>query len=200
MKPAPQTDSNRIIRRNRMVAIACAGVFAGMVGLAYASVPLYRLYCQVTGFDGTPQIAKTGSATVSERTIEVRFDANVASDLPWQFGPDARSVRVKLGETALAYFHAKNIGAKRSTGAATFNVTPDWAGQYFNKIQCFCFSEQTLVEGENAEMPVTFFVDPAILDDVGGAELPAITLSYTFYAAETPVATGATTQPVSGGS
>lgn len=192
-------DPNRIAWRNRAVAYACVGVFVGMVGLSYASVPLYRLFCQVTGFGGTTQIATSGASSVNDATIEVRFDANVTSGLPWQFRPEVVSVRPKLGETVLAFYHASNTGKHASTGTSTFNVTPDWVGQYFNKIECFCFTEQTLGSGESVEMPVSFFIDPAILDEIGGASLPAITLSYTFYAVETPVASAARPLTGSGG-
>lgn len=170
--------------RNAALALACAGIVMGMVGLAYASVPLYRLFCQVTGFAGTTQIAENAPEHVLDRMVKVRFDANVARDLDWSFAPVERGVDIRIGETKLAYFHAVNHADRPVTGSATFNVTPDWAGAYFNKIQCFCFTEQTLQPGESVDMPVVFFVDPAIVEDRSASKSMAITLSYTFYPAE----------------
>jgi cytochrome c oxidase assembly protein subunit 11 len=168
-------------RRNAVLAFACAGLVAGMVGLTYASVPLYRLFCQVTGFAGTTQVATSAPAEALDQSVTVRFDANVSRDLNWTFQPVERSVDVKIGETRLAYYRAVNRADHPVTGTATFNVTPDWAGAYFNKIACFCFTEQTLQPGESVDMPVVFFVDPAIADDRSASRGLAITLSYTFY-------------------
>jgi len=173
-------------RRNAVLALACAGVVAGMVGLAYASVPLYRLFCQVTGFAGTTQVAEKAPDEVLDRTVTVRFDSNVARDLDWTFGPERRSVELKIGETRLVYYRARNLADRPVTGTATFNVTPDWAGAYFNKIQCFCFTEQTLAAGESVDMPVVFFIDPAIVEDRAASRSMAITLSYTFYPVANP--------------
>jgi cytochrome c oxidase assembly protein subunit 11 len=177
--PAPNSPSPR--RRNAALAATCAGLVAGMVGLAYASVPLYRLFCQVTGFAGTTQVATSAPAEVLDQTVTVRFDANVSRDLNWTFQPVERSAELKIGETRLAYYRAVNHADRPVTGTATFNVTPDWTGQYFSKIQCFCFTEQTLQPGESVDMPVAFFVDPAIADDRSASRGLAITLSYTFY-------------------
>ena len=171
-------------RRHRRLALTLCLVAGGMLGAAYAAVPIYRLVCQVTGFGGTTQRADAAPAKASDRTIIVRFDANVANGLDWSFKPELTSVSVRLGENKLAFFKATNPDAEPVAGTATFNVTPEIAGAYFNKIQCFCFTEQTLKAGETVEMPVSFFVDPAILDEPGAENLQEITLSYTFYPAE----------------
>jgi cytochrome c oxidase assembly protein subunit 11 len=154
-----------------------------MVGLAYASVPLYRIFCQVTGYGGTTMAADAGSDVVLDRTVTIRFDANTARDMPWQFQAQQRRMTLKIGETGLAFYRASNPTAKAVTGTATFNVTPPQAGAYFNKIECFCFTEQTLEPGASADMPVSFFVDPAIVDDPELAGIGTITLSYTFFPA-----------------
>lgn len=167
-------------RRNRAMALACFGVAAGMVGLAYASVPLYRIFCQVTGYGGTTQVA-TRAAEPIARMVTIRFDANAARDLGWRFTAPGKPRRIAIGETAMAYFHAVNTSPRAVTGTATFNVTPDWAGSYFNKIECFCFTEQTLQPGEAVEMPVAFFVDPEIVDERAASGDITITLSYSFY-------------------
>jgi cytochrome c oxidase assembly protein subunit 11 len=161
---------------------------AGMVGLSYASVPLYRLFCQVTGYGGTTQRAAAAPAQATERFINVRFDANTAATLGWEFRPVSNVMRVKIGEQNLAHYQARNIGAKAVTGSAVYNVSPGEAGVYFNKIQCFCFTEQTLEPGQSVDLPVTFFVDPAILDNPDTQDIKEITLSYTFYPAAKPVA------------
>lgn len=168
--------------RNTFLAVALLGVALGMVGMAYASVPLYRLFCEVTGYGGTPQRADAASGSIAERTIVVRFDANV-SGLPWSFRPEVPQVHLKLGETALVDFIAENKGTGTTTGTATFNVQPDTAGAYFNKIECFCFAEQELRPGERIEMPVQFFVSPDLEDDRNMASTRTITLSYTFFPA-----------------
>ncbi len=156
---------------------------AAMIGLAFASVPLYRLFCQVTGFGGTPLRAEEVDPQLKAtgKLVNVRFDANVNSALPWQFKPEERVQRVAVGARDMAFYTARNLGDKPVTGTATFNVTPAQAGQYFTKIQCFCFQEQTLKPGEEVRMPVIFFVDPKILDDPDASRISEITLSYTFY-------------------
>lgn len=171
-------------RRNGTVAVVLVGVAAGMVGLSFAAVPLYRLFCQVTGFGGTTQVATAPSAPVADRFVTVRFNTDVAPDLPWRFVPLQREVRVRLGETVLVRFAAENLSDRPITGNAVFNVTPFKVGLYFSKIQCFCFDEQTLGPGERAEMPVTFFVDPEMIDDPNVQEVKTITLSYTFFRAK----------------
>lgn len=171
----------RTFNRNDKVLVMCVGVFAGMLGLAYASVPLYRIFCQVTGFDGTPRIASAASDRMTEGSIEVRFDANVGQGLPWQFGPEQRSMRVRLGENSQALYRAHNLSSQPVAGTATFNVTPIKAAQYFNKVQCFCFTRQELKAGEAQDMGVAFFVDPAIASDPQTKDVTAVTLSYTFF-------------------
>lgn len=156
-----------------------------MTGLAFASVPLYRIFCQVTGFNGTPlRAASAPGAATGE--IGVRFDANVNRALPWRFEPVQRTVKIVPGERVQIAYRATNLVARATTGTATFNVTPALAGQYFSKIECFCFSEQTLKGGESVEMPVVFFVDPKLRDDPAIRDLDEITLSYTFYPVENP--------------
>ncbi len=169
--------------RNFLLALTLVGVAAGMVGLSFASVPLYRLFCQITGYGGTTQRAQAAPDRVLDREIVVRLDANV-SGLPWNFAPEVPQVHVKLGETALVNFIAVNNGSAATTGTATFNVEPEQAGRHFNKIQCFCFTEQTLKGGQSVDMPVIFFVDPKIRTDPATRNIDEITLSYTFYPVE----------------
>jgi cytochrome c oxidase assembly protein subunit 11 len=171
-------------RSNRLVAGVCVAVFVGMVGLSYASVPLYQLFCQVTGYGGTTRVATDTLGPASEKTITVSFDANVADGFGWEFKPKQRSLTLRLGEKKTAYYVARNPYGRRSTGTAGFNVSPFAAGQYFNKIECFCFTEQTLQGGEQVDMPVVFFVDPEMLDDPLLQHTDTITLSYTLYEAE----------------
>jgi cytochrome c oxidase assembly protein subunit 11 len=178
---AERQDPKRRQRANQWLGLVLIGVVAGMVGAAYASVPLYRLFCQVTGYGGTTQVAETAPVTVGERVMTIRFNADVDPHLPWRFQPLQREMKVKVGETGLALFHARNLTARATAGTATFNVTPLKAGQYFNKVQCFCFTEQRLAGGAEADMPVSFFVDPAIVDDPNLQEVNTITLSYTFF-------------------
>ncbi|MET0251685.1 MAG: cytochrome c oxidase assembly protein [Novosphingobium sp.] len=171
-------------RRNRRVA-AIAGLFAlAMLALGFAAVPLYRLFCQATGFGGTTQRVSAAQAaavrTVAGKTISVRFDGNVAGGMPWDFRPEQVTEQVALGEREMAFFTARNKAARPITGRATFNVTPEQAGKYFNKIECFCFTEQTLRAGQEVRMPVVFYVDPAIADDPDARDVEQITLSYTF--------------------
>ncbi|MDA1098091.1 MAG: cytochrome c oxidase assembly protein [Proteobacteria bacterium] len=168
-------------RRTRLTALAAVCVVFGMVGAAYAAVPLYRLFCQVTGFGGTTQVAAQAPAAVGERVITVRFNADTANAMPWRFRPQQRAVTVRVGEQTLALYEASNPSQRRIVGSATFNVTPAKAGAYFNKIECFCFTEQALLPGESVDMPVSFFVDPAISDDPNLDDVNNITLSYTFF-------------------
>jgi cytochrome c oxidase assembly protein subunit 11 len=179
-----QNYEQAIVRSNRVVAAVCAAVFIGMVGLAYAAVPLYELFCRVTGYGGTTQRVEQYSDQVLERMITVRFDANVAGGLPWHFRPLEREVRLKIGETVQIAYEAENIASRPAAGRATFNVTPHRAGSFFNKVECFCFVDTTLQSGEAIKMPVVFFVDPAIADVPELANLTTITLSYTFFPAE----------------
>jgi len=170
-------------RKNRFMMIALFAVVVAMVGGAYAAVPLYRIFCQVTGFGGTTNVAEKPSATVSKRVMTIRFDATV-NGVPWVFQPVKRAIRTHVGETTVAFYRAENRGGVPVTGSATFNVTPLKVGQYFSKIDCFCFSEQRLEPGQSADMPVTFFVDPAIENDRNLDDVTTITLSYTFYPVE----------------
>lgn len=175
-------------RRKTVTGLALAGVVVGMVGLSYASVPLYRLFCQLTGFGGTPQVAKEAPREVLERMVTVRFNADVAPGLAWNFEPVQRDMTVRIGESALAFYRARNLTDRPLVGMASFNVTPDKTGQYFNKIACFCFDQQRLEPGESVDMPVSFFVDPSMAKDRGMNDVNHITLSYTFF----PVDDGAT--------
>ncbi|MEC9067064.1 MAG: cytochrome c oxidase assembly protein [Pseudomonadota bacterium] len=167
---------------------------AGMVGLGYAAVPLYQLFCQVTGFGGTTQRATEAEADLAARmaqsagarTISVRFDATTSHSMPWTFAPEKVTETVQIGERDMAFFVARNDSAEPITGTATFNVEPEQTGKYFNKIQCFCFTEQTLQPGEEVRMPVLFFVDPAIMDDPNAQGVEQITLSYTFHRKSEP--------------
>jgi cytochrome c oxidase assembly protein subunit 11 len=171
-------------RRNRWVAMLSAGVVVAMVGLSYASVPLYRLFCQATGFAGTTQRAEQAPPRTSDRAIAVRFDANISSSLPWSFTPLQLEQTVKLGEQAMAYYRVTNTSDRETSGTAVFNVTPPQVGAYFDKIQCFCFTRQTLKPHETAELPVVYFVDPALADNAEVKQITSITLSYTFYPAD----------------
>jgi cytochrome c oxidase assembly protein subunit 11 len=170
-----------LARRNGRTAALAGLLVLAMVGLAYASVPLYRLFCQVTGFDGTTMRAAAAPGPVAGKEVAVRFDANVAPSLPWRFAPEKPHEIVTIGEREMAFYSATNLTARTITGTATFNVSPTQAGKYFSKIQCFCFTEQTLKPGERVRMPVVFFVDPKILQDPDARAISEITLSYTFY-------------------
>ena len=178
--------------KNRRVGWFAALGAAGMLALAFASVPLYRLYCQASGYAGTTSRAEHPSDIVSEKTVVIRFDANTGQDMPWQFKPKQQAMTVKLGENALAFYEAYNPTSKRITGSATFNVVPEIAGRFFKKVQCFCFSEQTLEPGERAELAVSFYVDPEILKEPGAEHVGQITLSYTFFRNDNPAALAST--------
>lgn len=175
---------------NRVVAAACFATFFGMIGVAYAAVPLYQLFCQVTGYGGTTQRVEQYSDRVLDRDITIRFDANTSGALGWDFQPVQRDVTIKIGETVQVAYKAKNILDKPSSGKATFNVTPEMAGAYFNKVECFCFTDTTLQPGETLDMPVVFYVDPDIVDVPELKNVKTITLSYTFFptTGEKPVA------------
>lgn len=169
-------------RSNGRIALIFGGLALGMVGVAFAAVPAYRLFCQVTGYGGTPQrVSGAEDVAQSQRTIVVRFDASLNQDVPWEFRPEQKQVTVHLGERKLVAYEARNLSDENITGTATFNVTPLKAAQYFSKVDCFCFTEQTLQPGQRADMPVTFYVDPAIADDADVADVHTITLSYTFF-------------------
>jgi cytochrome c oxidase assembly protein subunit 11 len=182
--PQPQIDA-RTQRSNRTLAIACLAFIGGMVGMAYAAVPLYAMFCQVTGYGGTTQRVEQYSDRVIDREVTVRFDANTAG-VPWRFEPAQRSVTMKMGETVQVAYRATNLFDTPAAGRATFNVTPEQAGAYFNKVECFCFTDTTLKPGETLDMPVVFFVDPAMDDVPELKDLKTITLSYTFFPIEGP--------------
>jgi cytochrome c oxidase assembly protein subunit 11 len=154
----------------------------GMVGASYASVPLYQLFCQVTGYGGTTRVATAPASAVLERTVKIRFDANVAPGVPWDFAPEKADVDLKLGENGLAFYKVTNTSDRAVTAVATYNVTPFKAGPYFQKLECFCFQDRTLQPGETMELPVIFYVDPALATDKNVSEINQITLSYTFFA------------------
>ena len=170
-------------RRNKRVAVIGLGIAMGMVGLAYASVPLYNIFCQVTGFGGTPGKATDNPKGIIDRQMTVRFDSNVANDLAWSVKA-APSITDKIGAVDTVNYVATNNTDKPITGMAVFNVSPEKAGVYFNKIECFCFTEQTLQPGETADMPIVFFVDPELADNQELDTIREITLSYTFYASD----------------
>ena len=178
-----------IAQRNRAVALRAALFGLAMLGLAFASVPLYRIFCQVTGFDGTTMRADRAPGAVAGQ-IGVRFDANIDPTLPWKFEPEQATVRIQPGARTTVSYRASNLTARATTGTASFNVSPAQAGQYFSKIECFCFTEQTLRPGQSVSMPVVFFVDPKLLTDPATRDIDEITLSYTFYPVENPASGG----------
>ena len=158
-------------------------IAVGMICMAYASVPLYRLFCQVTGFGGTTSVAKGASHEITQRLITIRFNADIDPRLGWKFSPEQQSISLHVGENGLAHFKAVNNSGETSTGTAIYNVVPEKTGKYFNKIQCFCFSRQTIKNGEEVDFPVSFFIDSAFAKDPYMADVDTITLSYTFYLA-----------------
>jgi cytochrome c oxidase assembly protein subunit 11 len=176
--PPPPPDR----RRHKAVAFSVAATVAIMLGMSYAAVPLYKIFCSVTGYGGTPRVAEAAPTTRGTRTLTVRFDANVAPGLPWAFAPETPSIRLRTGETATVFFKVTNETDRAISAQAAYNVSPDQAGSYFDKITCFCFNEQTLGPTETAEMPVVFFLDPALEKDQTMAGVGAVTLSYTFFA------------------
>ncbi|MCH9808128.1 MAG: cytochrome c oxidase assembly protein [Alphaproteobacteria bacterium] len=194
-QPAQSTDPSR---KHRKVGTACALVAAGMVGMAYAAVPLYQIFCQTTGYGGTTQVAAAPSEKVLDRTIIMRFDANISKKLAWKFEPVEPKIKLRIGENRIAMYRATNISDKPSTGTASFNVSPAAAGIHFNKIECFCFTEQTLQPGESVEMPVSFYVDAGIVDDPDASYIEQLTLSYTFYPSEPGTPKAGSTAAASG--
>lgn len=174
-----------LAEKNRNTAIKAAIFVLVMIGVAFASVPLYRIFCQVTGFGGTPMRADSAPGAVAGE-IGVRFDANINPALPWRFEPVQETVRIHPGARTTVLYRSENLVARPTTGRAIFNVSPAKAGQYFSKIECFCFTEQTLRPGEKVDMPVVFYVDPKIRDDESTRDIDEITLSYTFYPVENP--------------
>jgi cytochrome c oxidase assembly protein subunit 11 len=177
--PTPRTSPAD--RRDRKVALAITGVVVGMTALAFASASLYQMFCRVTGYGGTTQVATQGAATRGERTLTVRMDANVGNGLPWTFEPETPVLKTRTGDTQTVFFKVHNRSDREWTATAVYNVSPDQSGLYFNKISCFCFSEQTLGPGQSAEWPVVFYLDPALEKDEVMANVEGVTLSYTFF-------------------
>jgi cytochrome c oxidase assembly protein subunit 11 len=176
---SPETTSSQS-RAKRRTALISAVVVFGMTGAAFAAVPLYRTFCQLTGFDGTVRKAVAAPTQVLDKTLVIRFDANVRG-VPWDFAPDQTSQTIKIGKTGLAFFHVKNTSDKPVTAHAAYNVVPESAAKYFEKLQCFCFTDQTLQPGQSADFPVVYFVDPKYVADPDTKNEPDITLSYTFF-------------------
>jgi len=173
-------------RRDLAVAAACGVVVAGMVGMAFAAVPLYDWFCRATGFGGTPQVATAAPGSVLDRRILVRFDANVAAGLPWRFEPEQPAVEVRIGDVVTVNYRVTNLSAQATAGQASYNVWPPTVGAFFSKINCFCFTEQRFEPGETRDMPVVFFVDPELAKDSEQDGLTSITLSYTMYPVRLP--------------
>ena len=190
-------NDKRPLRRDMLVASACGAVVALMVGASYAAVPLYDWFCRTTGFGGTTQVAENAPGYVLERTLRIRFDSNVTPGLPWRFVPERNEITVRIGEVATVNYKVINQAARDVTAMASYNVSPPTVGIHFNKINCFCFTEQTLKAGETREMAVVFYIDPAIVKDRNQDSLNTITLSYTFYrqADPKPVANMRDTSP-----
>jgi len=190
--PRPPTASRKAsarrgLTRDAMVASLCGLFVVVMVGASYAAVPFYNWFCRATGFNGTTQVAEsTPTAAPLARTVAVRFDSNVAGGLPWKFEPEKNQIQVKIGEVVTVYYTVTNQSARTTTGQAAYNVAPLTVGKYFEKINCFCFTEQTMAPGETRQMPVVFYVDPSVLKDSDNDGLNTITLSYTFYPVRDP--------------
>src|ERR1039458_3182540 len=179
--------SRRGLGRDVMVAAICGFVVVLMVGASYAAVPFYNWFCRATGFNGTTQVATAApTSTPLSRSIAVRFDSNVAGGLPWKFEPEQTEIEIRIGEVVTVYYTVTNQSARTTAGQAAYNVAPLTVGKYFQKINCFCFTEQTLTAGEKREMPVVFYVDPALVADSDNDGLNTITLSYTFYPVREP--------------
>ena len=187
-KPSNVKASRRGLTRDAVVASICGFVVVLMVGASYAAVPFYNWFCRATGFNGTTQVATSApSGAPLARKIAVRFDANIAPGLPWKFEPEQTEIEVKLGEVVTIFYSVTNQAARTTSGQAAYNVTPLTVGAYFQKINCFCFTEQTMAPGEKREMPVVFYVDPALAADSENDSLKTITLSYTFYPVRDPL-------------
>jgi cytochrome c oxidase assembly protein subunit 11 len=175
-------------KRMRRTAIIASAVVAGMTGMAFAAVPLYDAFCKVTGYGGTTQEAAAAPAQILDQRINVRFDANVSPDLPVEFAPKQREESLRIGETGLAFYRVRNTSDAPVVARATYNVTPHVAGQYFAKLECFCFTDRVIAPGEEADLPVVFFVDPEIVSDPDTREIDTLTLSYTFFRSTSPEA------------
>jgi cytochrome c oxidase assembly protein subunit 11 len=184
---SPKASARRGLTRDALVASICGLVVVAMVGASYAAVPFYNWFCRATGFNGTTQVAEVApSAAPLARTVAVRFDSNVAGGLPWKFEPEKTEIQIKIGEVVTVYYTVTNQSARTTTGQAAYNVAPLTVGKYFEKINCFCFTEQTMAPGETRQMPVVFYVDPSVMKDSDNAGLNTITLSYTFYPVRDP--------------
>ena len=197
MTASSRHSDQKPLRRDVLVAACCGAVVVGMVGAAYAAVPFYNWFCKTTGFGGTTQVAEKAPEHIFGRTLTIRFDSNVTPGLPWKFLPEQNEIQVRVGEVATVHYKVVNEVAREIAAQASYNVSPPTVGAYFDKINCFCFTEQRLKAGETREMTVVFYVDPSILKDSDQDDLNTITLSYTFYrlrnperpVAETPDAT-----------
>ena len=185
-QPAPQTEASK--RSDTRIAYSVAGAAFLMLGLSFAAVPLYDMFCRVTGFGGTPRVALEEAANLGERTLTVRFDSNVGAGLNWSFEPEVGSMRLHTGQTATVFYKVTNRSDKETLGIATYNVAPNAFGPWFNKISCFCFTEQTLGPGESMDMPVVFFLDPELEKAETMRRMESVTLSYTFMAVKTKTA------------
>ena len=175
-------------KRMRRTALVAGAVVLGMTGMAFAAVPLYDAFCKVTGYGGTTQQAQAASSQILDQRIEVRFDANHAPDLPIEFAPKQTSERLRIGETGLAFYRVRNTSDEPVVARATYNVTPHVAGQYFAKLECFCFTDRVIAPGQEADLPVVFFVDPEIVQNPDTRDIDTITLSYTFFRSTSPEA------------
>ena len=183
------------LRRDLLIAFCCGGVVAIMIGMSFAAVPLYSWFCRTTGYGGTTQVAKAAPQQTSDRSITVRFDSNVAAGLPWRFEPEQRTIDVKLGQVVTVYYSVTNEAARVTAGQAGYNVSPSTVGIYFEKINCFCFTEQTMKPNERRDMAVVFYVDPKLAEDSEQDRVDLITLSYTFYPVRVPDQAAASTLP-----
>jgi len=177
-------------KRLAVTAAIAAGVVFGMIGMAYAAVPLYELFCRVTGYGGTTQTAQAAPSVILDRTMQVRFDSNVDRALPIEFAPSQRTQTLRIGETSVAFYRVRNTSDQPVTAMATFNVTPHAAGQYFAKLECFCFTDRTLQPGEEADLPVLYFIDPELVSDIETRDIRTVTLSYTFFRSSSSASSG----------
>jgi len=168
-------------RRNRLMGMGVAGLVLGMVGLAFASVPLYRMFCQVTGYNGTVQLGGGAAPGAGDAVVTIRFNANTQPNLPWRFMPEQGATSLRVGEEAMAFDSAANLSNAPVTGVATYNVTPEVVGKYFHKTACFCFEQQTLAAGQQVDMPLAFWVDPKMMQDPNTRDIRTITLNYSFF-------------------
>ena len=186
MTASSRHSDQKPLRRDMLVAACCGAVVVGMVGAAYAAVPFYNWFCRTTGFGGTTQVAEKAPEHIFGRTLTIRFDSNVTPGLPWKFLPEQNEIQVRVGEVATVHYKVVNEAAREIAAQASYNVSPPTVGAYFDKINCFCFTEQRLKAGETREMTVVFYVDPSILKDSDQDDLNTITLSYTFYRLRNP--------------